>query len=116
MDTIIRRESTDKRTKGTKKGQPHEQPRVAIQRMRDVVGVYLYMKEKNVSQIFIDQVDRIDAQIENIENALEKSPRTAVRKSNEPKPDGKFEKRTVTFNKWVPQKLKEKWLAYMDDL
>lgn len=121
MDQIIKRTSTKKRRSGRKKGQlafgePHEQPRTALQRLRAVVGVYLYMKEKKVNDIFIDQVNRIGAQLEHIENALAKSPRTVERETAEPDENNVYQKRTVTFNKWTPLKLKEKWFAYMDSV
>ncbi|KAF2463814.1 uncharacterized protein BDR25DRAFT_362485 [Lindgomyces ingoldianus] len=120
MDDLIKRKSTKKRSKGAKKGQltfgePHEQPRTAIQRMRAVVGAYLYMKEKKVDEIFVAQVDRIGAQLEYIENALAKNPKT-VEREGEMDGQGQIETRIVTFDKWVPQKLKEKWFAYMDNV
>ncbi|KAH7385735.1 hypothetical protein BKA66DRAFT_461898 [Pyrenochaeta sp. MPI-SDFR-AT-0127] len=118
MDDMIKRKSTKKERKGSKKGKLkhgdfHEQPRVAIQRMRSVVGTFLYMKEKRVNDIFIAQVDRIGYQLENIENALAKNPRTVERKYSEPDENGNY-KRVVTFRNWEPQKLKEKWFEYMD--
>jgi hypothetical protein len=113
MDDIIKRKSTTKNAQGKKKGQlrfgePTEQPRVAIQRLRAVLGAYLYMKEKNIDDIFVAQVDRIGAQLEHIENALTVNPRKMVKKAGG--------KRTVILNKWVPQKLKEKRFVYMDDV
>jgi hypothetical protein len=74
------------------------------------------MKETKVNKIFIDQVNRIGAQLENIENALAKTPRTVERDSATPDKTGQYKKRTVKFHGWEPQKLKEKWFAYMDDV
>lgn len=119
MKELIERKNTDKEKKGKNKGkpaygEPHEQPRVAIQRMRAVVGAYLYLKEEKVDKIFVAQVDRIGAQLEHLENALAKTPRTVMRKEKEPNAQGIVEDRPVTYNKWESQKLKEKWFAYMD--
>ena len=120
MSDMIKRKSTKKRSKGAKKGQlafgePHEQPRTAIQRLRAVVGAYLYVKEKKVNDIFVAQVDRIGAQLEHIENALAKSPRTVKRDDGKPDAQGIIRERLVTF-KYVPLKLKPKWFAYMDNV
>lgn len=121
MDQMIKRKSTKKRQKGTKKGkltfgEAHEQPRAAIQRMRAIVGAYLYMKEDKVNRIFVAQVDRIGAQLENIENALTKSPRTVKRNDGIPDTNGIIQSRLVVYNKWEHLKLKEKWFSYMDNV
>ena len=120
MKDIIKGESTAKRS-GKKKGQskfgkPHEQPRVAVQRLRAVIGVYLYMKETKINDIFSAQVDRIGIQLENIENSLMKSPRTMEKDASEPDDQNMYRTRIVTFAKWVPQDLKGKWFDYMDNV
>lgn len=121
MEAIIKRKSTALKKKGSRKGklafgEPLDQPRAAIQRMRSVVGAYLYLKEKKVNKIFVDQVNRIGAQLENLENQLAKTPKFVKRKYDDP--DGgvvKIEK-TVYFHPWKHQKLREKWFEYMDQV
>jgi hypothetical protein len=103
------------RDKETKKMVPkwpivHNQPRVAIQRMRSVVGTFLYLKEKKVNEIFIKQVDRIGAQLEIMEHALSKTPRTMKKGGRGTGEDV----RIVTFTAWTPLDLKKKWFEYMD--
>jgi hypothetical protein len=117
MSDLIKRKSKDKHKNGRKKGQvkwpdPNQQPRVAIQRMRSVVGALLYMTNNKVNQIFVNQVDRIGAQLDNIENALPKTPRTKMKKVKGA--DNKEVEITVTFNKWEHLDLKKKWFDYMD--
>jgi hypothetical protein len=113
MDELIKRTNNQKlKDKKTPKyPKVHDQPRVALQRMRSVVGAYLYLTEDKVNKIFIDQVDRIGAQLEIMEQALSKTARTSDKGGR-----GSGPSRTVTFNKWTPLKLKEKWFAYMDDV
>lgn len=121
MEAMIKRQSTKKRNSGSRRGQltfgePLDQPIAAIQRMRTVVGAYLYLKEQKVNQIFINQVNRIGTQLENIEKQLAKTPRTALRKYDDPKGGNVKIERKVTFDAWKHQKLKEKWFAYMDQV
>jgi hypothetical protein len=115
MDEGIKRTSTRKRKSKLVMGEWNKQPRTVLQRMRAVVGAYLYLKEPKVNDIFIKQVDRIGQQLENLENALAKQPRIAERKVKDPKPN-EDNKKSVPFHVWKPQKLKEKWFAYVDDV
>ncbi|KAF2686380.1 hypothetical protein K458DRAFT_387388 [Lentithecium fluviatile CBS 122367] len=105
-----------KRINSEAKKAPLAQPRIAIQRLRIVVGAFLYMKEKKVNDNLVDQVDRIGAQLEILENALAKKPRTVEREEAEPDQNGVYWKRIVTFKNWTPLKLKEMWFAYMDGI
>jgi len=114
MDEMIKRANASKEKGELRLGPPLEQPRKAVQRMRAVIGAFLYMKEDKINKIFIDQVDRIGAQLEHLENALAENPRKVKRTTK--KEDGKVEDRIVTFDKWEPQNLKEKWFKYMDDV
>ncbi|KAH7079796.1 hypothetical protein FB567DRAFT_129220 [Paraphoma chrysanthemicola] len=103
MDALIKRTHVEKK----KRTQPHDQPRVALQRMRAVVGAYLYFTDDRVNKIFVDQVDRIGNRLELLEAALSKNPRAAQRENPQ---------RIVMYNSWKPLKLKEKWYTYMDDV
>ena len=94
---------------GPKYGDPVEQPRVAIQRMRSVVGGFIYLNEKTVNTIFVNQVNRIDKQIENLERILPNYPR----KMSKTDPTTR-DKRAVTFDPWKHQSLEKKWYEYMD--
>lgn len=119
MSDLIKRKSRAKHTSVRLKGQlkyPNvlEQPRVAIQRMRAVVGALLYMTDTEVNRIFIDQVNRIGTQLENLENALAENPRT--KQTNITNAENEIETITVSFNKWEPLNLKKKWFDYMDKI
>jgi hypothetical protein len=84
MKEIIERRSKKKRKNGQLSyGTTYNQPRTAVQRLRAVVGAYIYLKEKNVNNIFIAQVDRIGAQLEHLENALATQPRTMEKKGSD---------------------------------
>ncbi|KAH7131858.1 hypothetical protein B0J11DRAFT_503048 [Dendryphion nanum] len=116
MKTLIMRTNNEKkqnRSKGAKFPNPFEQPRVAIQRIRAVVGFYLYMNEKKIDDILVAQVDRIGAQLENIEKALSNNPRIVKRNRKNPTTN-EDEEYTVNFDKWQNLKLKEKWFEFMD--
>ncbi|KAI8937308.1 hypothetical protein NX059_006515 [Plenodomus lindquistii] len=86
--------------------EPLEQPKAAVQRLRNVIGAYLYLKEPRVNNIFVAQVDRIGAQLQNIENTLKVRPRSM------PKLDPT---RIVNWSPWKPLGLKEKWFVYMNE-
>jgi len=111
MSNMIKRQH-----KNAKYGKPHEQPRAAIQRMRLVVGTYLYMRETEVNKIFVDQVNRIGNQLENLENALARNPKTVTRKGSTPNAQGVIEDRVVVFKNWPILQLKEKWFKYMNQV
>lgn len=96
--------------KGIKYGEPHEQPRVVIQRMRSVVGAYLYMTDKRVNTIFVNQVNRIGEQLERLEQALPKHPRV-VKKGGRGQPE-----RIVTYSPWKYLNLQKKWYVHMDEV
>ncbi|KAH5090123.1 hypothetical protein HBI38_042970 [Parastagonospora nodorum] len=119
VQTLIQRTNTDKFTRrGPKFRQrvypdPFEQPRVVIHRLRSAVGTLLYMQEPEINKIFIAQVDRIGAQLENLENALQKNPRKVNKKNS--RTNDVSQDHVVTFDPWQPQKLKEKWFKYMDE-
>ncbi|KAH4055823.1 hypothetical protein HBI26_186480 [Parastagonospora nodorum] len=119
VQTLIQRTNTDKFTRrGPKFRQrvypdPFEQPRVVIHRLRSAVGTLLYMQEPEINKIFIAQVDRIGAQLENLENALQKDPRKVNKKNS--RTNDVSQDHVVTFDPWQPQKLKEKWFKYMDE-
>ncbi|KAF2650663.1 hypothetical protein K491DRAFT_608379 [Lophiostoma macrostomum CBS 122681] len=103
---MIKRKSTAKRTNGKFKfGEPFDQPRTAIQRMRSVVGAYLYMREEAINDIFIDQVNRIGTQLGNLENAVAKTPRTVGRTSSTPDADGRLPERTRLNDEYNDKKL-----------
>jgi hypothetical protein len=108
-ETIERRSKKLNKAKQPYFGEPHEQPRAALQRLRAVVGAFIYLKEKKVDDIFVAQVDRIGAQLEHLETALSTQPREMDKGKG-------ADKHTVKFALWQPQKLKEKWFAYMDDV
>lgn len=112
MDQMIKRTSKKKHEKkknkeGLKFGEPHEQPRVAIQRMRSIVGAYIYLKEKRVNTIFVNQVNRIGQQLENIERALPNNPRIVEKTRPE---------RTVTYAAWKYLNLRKKWFEHMNEV
>jgi len=104
MQQLIKRESkktefsTEAKKRVLKWPVPHDQPRVAIQRMRSVVGAFRYLKEDEVNEIFIKQVVRIGAQLEIMEQALSKHPRTIEKGGRGTNED----KRTVTLTPWTP--------------
>lgn len=113
MDQIIKRESKKRKRGALKFGEPHNQPREALQRMRSIVGAYLYFTEKKVDAIFVAQVDRIGDMLENLEKALAENPRIVEREGETV--DGVIQPRKVTFDKWQPLDLKKKWYEFMDE-
>lgn len=116
MDKLIKRNNDrehDKKSglKGPKYGSPYEQPRIAIQRMRSLVGGYIYMNDKRVNTIFVNQVNRIGQKLENLEQALPKNPRKVTRGRK-----GGPDHRVVTYDPWKYLDLEKKWYKYMDDI
>jgi hypothetical protein len=109
MEALIKREA-----RKSKWPKVLDQPKVAIQRMRYVVGAYLYMKDEKVDKIFVAQVDRIGAQLENIENALAETPITIKKQDEMPNEQGILEVKEVILNKWERLNLKKEWFTYMD--
>lgn len=82
--------------------QPQDAPRIAIQYLRSVVGVFHYMQDEKVAQIFKDQKVRIGTVIDGIDNSLAATPKKITKKT------------TRTFEPWTPLGLGEKWDDYMD--
>ncbi|KAF1840458.1 uncharacterized protein K460DRAFT_296911 [Cucurbitaria berberidis CBS 394.84] len=64
--------------------QPQDSPRVAIQRIRSVVGAFKYMQEKEVVKIFKDEKVRIGVVIDGIDKNLPKTPRVSGTKKYTP--------------------------------
>lgn len=88
----------------------------ALLRLRQVVGAFLYLREKRINDILVAQVDRIGKQLERIENELVKNPRKEIRKgpidpATQTAPDVE-----VTFAAWKKMDLKAAWFGYMDDI
>jgi hypothetical protein len=102
METLITRKQ-----KVTKYGQPNDQPRIAIQKLRSVVGAFIYMTDDRVNTIFINQVNRIGQQLENLELALNKNPRKVKKRNDD---------REVQLDPWKHLDLRKKWFEYMDDV
>jgi hypothetical protein len=114
---LVLRTNQEKRTKGRGLKYPdaYEQPRIVIQRMRGTIGAFLYLKETKVNGFFIAQVNRIGAQLELLEAALAKQPREVVRR-DPPDAQGVKLSRYVVFHPWQPQKLRDRWIKYMDEV
>jgi hypothetical protein len=82
-------------------------PHKAITIIRSVVGVFNYMQEPEIKQIFVNEKTRIGSVIDGIDKNLAKTPRKVkIGHSNDYR----------TFAPWQPLSLGKKWDAYMDDV
>lgn len=86
-------------SKPPKKGNKVQDTREAIQRIRSVIGVFLYMKEPEIAKIFKEEKERIGKVLDAIDKELPKTPRI---------------KGKVTFTPWKPLGLGDRWDKYMD--
>jgi hypothetical protein len=85
---------------------PERAPRMAIQSLRSVVGVFKYMQEPEVARIFRDEKVRIGAMIDGIDRTLPQNPRQI-----DGRPGG-----LRTFTPWQTLGLGAKWDTYMNDV
>jgi len=76
-------------------------PRMAIQSIRSVIGVFKYMQEPKVAEIFKAEKKRIGAVIEGIDKNLPKTPRMVSDR---------------TYKPWKTLGLGAKWDSYMDEV
>jgi hypothetical protein len=83
------------------KGPAVDQPRKAIQRIKAVIGVFIYMQETRVNAIFKAEKVRIGSVLDGIDKNLPKTPRIEGNKQ---------------FTPWKTLGLGAKWDKYMDDV
>jgi hypothetical protein len=83
----------------------NEQSRVAIRKLRPMIGALKYMQEDNIAKIFANQKNRIGAMIGHIDRELHKTPR-------------KYDSGTgaVDAHPWQEQGLEDRWNVYMDSV
>jgi hypothetical protein len=84
-----------------KKVDPSQAPRMAVQNLRSVVGVFNYMQEPEVAQIFKDKEIRIGTVIDGIERDLPQTPRQITGRG------------AKTFTPWQTLGLGVWWDTYM---
>lgn len=77
-------------------------PRIAIQYLRNVVGVFKYMQEPKIEAIFVKEKKRMRDVIDGIDKTLPNHPVQITRGS------------TRTYAPWQPQGLGVRWDTYMD--
>jgi hypothetical protein len=87
-----------------------DQSRIAIQKLRPMIGAFKYMQEKKIAKIFADQKNRIGAMIGHIDRNLHKTPRKFLPGRNS------VRKEIVIGRPWQAQGLEDKWNAYMDNV
>ena len=83
---------------------PENAPRIAIQNLRAVVGVFKYMQEPKIEAIFKKEKIRMGAVIDGIDTELPNYPIQIVGGS-----------KPRTFAPWTPLGLGAKWDTYMDE-
>lgn len=77
------------------------QARVAVKRLREITGTFMYMQDKTVAEIFAKEKNRMGKMIGHIDKTLPQTPKVA---------DGQ------TFTAWQTQDLETKWGTYMDGI
>jgi hypothetical protein len=83
---------------------PQNSPRMAIQHVRTVVGVFKYMQEPVIAKIFKDEKVRMGAMIDGIDKVLPQTPRQILTKDRR------------TFAPWQTLGLGTMWDDYMDEV
>ena len=85
--------------------EPSQQRREALQRVRSAVGVFKYMQEPRIKEIFKKEKIRMGAVIDGIDRTLPQYPRTVGRGTA-----------ARTFTPWQTQGLGTRWDTYMDEV
>jgi hypothetical protein len=88
-----------------KKHSKDEQARVVVLRLREMIGTFTYMQDKDIADIFAKEKKRIGAAIGYIDKELHKTPKQVKR-------NGK----TVEYAPWQEQGLEIKWNKYMNEV
>ncbi|USP75705.1 hypothetical protein yc1106_02979 [Curvularia clavata] len=78
-----------------------DQARVAVRRMRFVVGIFIYMQDPTVADIFAKEKKRKGKIIGHIGKELPNTPKKVGKDS---------------YTAWQPQDLEKRWDEYMDDV
>ncbi|KAF2627798.1 hypothetical protein BU25DRAFT_458205 [Macroventuria anomochaeta] len=86
------------------KGYPSQAPRMAVQNLRSVVGVFKYMQEPEVAQIFKDEKIRIGTVIDGIDRDLPQLPTLGLGA------------RWDTYMDEVFATARDKGISFMDDI
>jgi hypothetical protein len=99
MDTLIQGNAKGKWTGKS----AYDQGRAVIQSMRNVIGVFIYMQDKNVAESFAKEKNRMGKMIGAIDKELHKTPRIY------------YPQQRVAIP-WKEQGLEDEWNKYMDDV
>lgn len=99
MKNLIQGKTKESRYKSLGAG---EQTSIAVRKMRQVTGTFMYMQDKDIAKAFAKEKNRIEKMIGHIDRELPKTPRV-IRSEQSCTP-------------WQTQDLEKKWGKYMDDV
>ncbi|EUC44118.1 hypothetical protein COCMIDRAFT_99091 [Bipolaris oryzae ATCC 44560] len=97
MTNLIQGKTKESRYKSLSAG---EQTRIAVRKMRQVTGTFMYMRDKDIAEIFAKEKNRIGKMIGHIDRELPKTPK--VMKSGQ------------SCTSWQTQDLEKKGVDFMD--
>jgi hypothetical protein len=95
-----------KNPKTQSKDAPSDQAITLIKYVREMIGVFIYMQEDDVAEIFAIEKHRMGAIIGAIDKELHKTPRKKLDPTTN---------KLITYNSWQEQGLGDRWNSYMDD-
>lgn len=105
-DDVMKKLITGKSSIKALQGDSDAQSRLAVQYLRAVIGVFKYMQEDEVAEIFAKEKNRMGDIIGYLDKEVAKIPRQVVNQYGI----------KVTYKPWVEDGLKIKWHKYMDEV